>query len=187
MGIKGGESPVRAMKEPDGSLIIWSDSPAETEALGKMLGGIQQPGDLFFLSGELGSGKTLLARGVTLGLESEERATSPTFALIHRYEGKLPLYHLDLYRLSGPEDLAPLALEEISEEEAAIMIEWGEPAKAFFLSDYMQVEFTRGEQEEERVLAFRPRGERYRQINHLLWVKIKQSTGEGDISAGLRD
>lgn len=178
---------MRARKEPDGSLIVWSDSPAETEALGEMLGGILQPGDLFFLSGELGSGKTLLVRGVTQGLASAEMATSPTFALIHRYEGKLPLYHLDLYRLSGSEDLEPLALEEIMEEAAAIMIEWGEPAKAFFSSDYMQVEFTRGEQEEERLLVFHPRRERYHEINHLLGMKIQQSSGEGDISAGLRD
>lgn len=177
-GIKGG-SPVRLREEPDGGLSIWSDSPAETEELGKVLGGILQPGDLFFLSGELGSGKTLLVRGVTLGLSSGETATSPTFALIHRYEGKLPLYHLDLYRLSGPEDLAPLALEEILEEEAAMMIEWGEPAKDLLSPNYMQVVFARGEQEEERILSFRPRGERYRRINHLLWLELEKEHTTG--------
>ena len=177
--IEGG-CPVRVKKEAGGNLVIWSESPAETEELGKVLGRILLPGDLFFLSGDLGSGKTLLVRGVTIGLASTETATSPTFALIHRYEGKLPLYHLDLYRLSGPADLAPLALEEIMEEEAAFMIEWGEPAKATLAATYMEVEFARGEQAEDRVLSFYPVGDRYRQINHLLWQALEkeQTTGK---------
>ena len=141
--IEGG-CPVRVKKEAGGNLVIWSESPAETEELGKILGGILLPGDLFFLSGDLGSGKTLLVRGVTLGLASTETATSPTFALIHRYEGELPLYHLDLYRLAGAEDLAPLALEEMMEEEAAFMIEWGDPAKEVLADTYMDIEFNRG-------------------------------------------
>ena len=176
--IKGG-SPVRVKKEAGGNLVIWSESPAETEELGKVLGGILLPGDLFFLSGDLGSGKTLLVRGVTLGLASAETATSPTFALIHRYEGKLPLYHLDLYRLSGPEDLVPLALEEIMEEEAAFMIEWGESAKEILSATYMEVEFARGEHAEERVLSFHPTGERYRQINHSLWLALEKEQTAG--------
>jgi len=171
---------VRVKKEAGGNLVIWSESPAETEELGKILGGILLPGDLFFLSGDLGSGKTLLVRGVTLGLASTETATSPTFALIHRYEGELPLYHLDLYRLAGAEDLAPLALEEMMEEEAAFMIEWGDPAKEVLADTYMEIEFTRGEQAEERILAFHPVGERYRKINHSLWLALEkeQTTGK---------
>ena len=171
---------MRVKQETGGNLVIWSESPAETEELGKVLGRILLPGDLFFLSGDLGSGKTLLVRGVTIGLASTETATSPTFALIHRYEGKLPLYHLDLYRLSGPADLAPLALEEIMEEEAAFMIEWGEPAKATLAATYMEVEFARGEQAEDRVLSFYPVRDRYRQINHLLWQALEkeQTTGK---------
>ncbi|HHT49325.1 MAG TPA: tRNA (adenosine(37)-N6)-threonylcarbamoyltransferase complex ATPase subunit type 1 TsaE [Firmicutes bacterium] len=170
---------MRIRKEPDETLMIWSDSPAETEELGKILGGILQPGDLFFLSGDLGSGKTLFVRGVTLGLASTEAATSPTFALIHRYEGKLPLYHLDLYRLSSAAELIPLDLEELCQEEAAMMIEWGEPAKEVLASTYMEVVFTRGEEEEQRVLTFHPEGERYRQINHLLGVELeKTATGK---------
>ena len=177
--IEGG-SPVRVKKEAEGNLVIWSESPAETEELGKILGGILLPGDLFFLSGDLGSGKTLLVRGVTLGLASAEMATSPTFALIHRYEGELPLYHLDLYRFAGPEELEPLALEEMMEEEAAFMIEWGDPAKELLAATYMEVEFTRGEQAEERILAFHPVGERYRKINHSLWLALEkeQTTGK---------
>ncbi|HHW12806.1 MAG TPA: tRNA (adenosine(37)-N6)-threonylcarbamoyltransferase complex ATPase subunit type 1 TsaE [Firmicutes bacterium] len=170
---------MRVKKEAGGKLVVCSERPAETEELGKVLGGILQPGDLFFLSGDLGSGKTLFVRGVTLGLESAETATSPTFALIHRYEGELPLYHLDLYRLSGPEDLAPLALEEIMEEEAAFMIEWGAPVKEIWAGPYMEVEFTRGEKEEERILSFHPKGERYQEINHSLWLALNKEHTTG--------
>ncbi|NLW60662.1 MAG: tRNA (adenosine(37)-N6)-threonylcarbamoyltransferase complex ATPase subunit type 1 TsaE [Firmicutes bacterium] len=173
---------MRVRQEAGGNLVVWSASPAETEELGKVLGGILLPGDLFFLSGDLGSGKTLLVRGVTRGLASVEMATSPTFALIHRYEGKLPLYHLDLYRLSGPEDLAPLALDEIMEEEAAFMIEWGAPVKEILSNTYMEVEFTRGEQAEERILSFHPVGERYRQVNHLLWLALQNQQNNGEVN-----
>ncbi len=163
---------MRVAKEDKDRIRIWSDSPADTEELGVILGGILQPRDLFFLSGELGSGKTLLVRGITAGLYSEELAISPTFALVHRYAGELPLYHLDLYRLSSPEEIEPLALEELLEEEAAMVIEWGEPAKEALPASYMQVEFFRGEDENQRVISFLPYGERYRMINHLLLIKL---------------
>lgn len=165
---------MRVEKTYDDTVRIWSESPADTEELGVVLGGILQPGDLFFLSGELGSGKTLLVRGITRGMNSEELATSPTFALVHRYDGPLPLYHLDLYRLSGSEELEPLALEEIEEEEAALVIEWGEPAKEVLPSVFMQVEFQRGEDEDQRLITFLPSGERYRVINHLLSVELEK-------------
>ncbi|NLW55679.1 MAG: tRNA (adenosine(37)-N6)-threonylcarbamoyltransferase complex ATPase subunit type 1 TsaE [Firmicutes bacterium] len=165
---------MRVEKTYDDTVRIWSENPADTEELGVVLGGILQPGDLFFLSGELGSGKTLFVRGLTQGMNSEELATSPTFALVHRYEGPLPLYHLDLYRLSGPEELEPLALEELLEEEAALVIEWGEPAKEVLPSTYMQVEFRRGEAENQRLITFLPSGERYRVINHLLAEELKK-------------
>ncbi|NLM36642.1 MAG: tRNA (adenosine(37)-N6)-threonylcarbamoyltransferase complex ATPase subunit type 1 TsaE [Firmicutes bacterium] len=173
---------MRVEKEAGGKLVVWSGCPAETEELGKVLGGILQPGDLFFLSGDLGSGKTLFVRGVTLGLGSAEMATSPTFALIHRYEGELPLYHLDLYRLAGPEELAPLALDEIMEEEAAFMIEWGAPVKADWAAPYMEVVFARGEAEEERILTFQPAGERYQRINHALWLALHECTNNEDVN-----
>lgn len=159
-------------KEHDDKLRIWSESPADTEELGVILGSILQPGDLFFLSGELGSGKTLMVRGVTAGLKSEELATSPTFALVHRYEGELPLYHLDLYRLSEPGELEPLALEELMEEEAATMIEWGDSAKEILSSSYMEIEFLRGENHNQRIITFCSFGEHYRRINRLIYEKI---------------
>ena len=127
--IEGG-CPVRVKKEAGGNLVIWSESPAETEELGKILGGILLPGDLFFLSGDLGSGKTLLVRGVTLGLASTETAISPTFALIHRYEGELP-FIIWIYTVWRGRRLSTVGPEEMMEEEAAFMIEWGIRRKKF--------------------------------------------------------
>ena len=74
--------------------------------------------------------------------------------MIHRYEGELPLYHLDLYRLAGAEDLAPLALEEMMEEEAAFMIEWGDPAKEVLADTYLEIEFNRGSKRRSGFLPF---------------------------------
>ena len=80
---------MRVRQEAGGNLVVWSASPAETEELGKVLGGILLPGDLFFLSGDLGSGKTLLVRGLPAAGQCGDGHQSH-FALIHRYEGKLP-------------------------------------------------------------------------------------------------
>ena len=148
--------------EREGSLRVRVAGPQETEELGFFLGQILPPGTFLFLSGELGSGKTLFTRGLSRGLESDELATSPSFALLHKYEGRLPLYHLDLYRLSRPEETAVLGLEEILDEEAVVAVEWGEVARHLFPGDYLEIRFAYGEKEDEREIVFLPHGEPYR-------------------------
>ncbi len=143
-------------------LIVRSRSPEDTEELGVAVGKMLSPGAFLFLSGNFGGGKTLFARGISRGLECKELATSPSFALIHRYEGKIPFYHLDLYRLSRPEDTAVLALDELLEEEAVVAVEWGEVAKEQFPAELLEVHFKYGEKENEREIIFRPVGEKYR-------------------------
>ena len=147
--------------EREGSLRVRVAGPQETEELGFFLGQILPPGTFLFLSGELGSGKTLFTRGLSRGLESDELATSPSFALLHKYEGRLPLYHLDLYRLSRPEETAVLGLEEILDEEAVVAVEWGEVAR--HLSRGLPGDpFCLWGKEDEREIVFLPHGEPYR-------------------------
>lgn len=155
---------MKGVMESGGSLTVVTKKAEETKELGVILGKLLVSGDLLFLSGDLGSGKTLFVRGITKGLNSAELATSPTFALIHRYEGDLPLYHLDLYRLRSREELRALALEEILEEEAAVVLEWGDLAKENLPSDFLEVFFQRGETDNSRRLIFSPRGERYQEL-----------------------
>lgn len=99
----------------------------ETRALGERLSSLMRPGDIVLISGELGTGKTRLVQGIARGLGVPGQVTSPTFSLVREYYGRLPLYHIDLYRLSVS-DLPSLGLEEYLLGEGVVCIEWGERA-----------------------------------------------------------
>ena len=109
-------------------------SPEETVALGKALGENHPQGGLFYLEGDLGSGKTLFAKGLAsaYGVEPDE-VVSPTFALVNRYGGgSRVVYHIDLYRIETERELAELGLEEMEEEEATVVVvEWAEKLGRF--------------------------------------------------------
>jgi tRNA threonylcarbamoyladenosine biosynthesis protein TsaE len=110
------------------NVTIISNSEEETIHLGNIIGRHLISGDIIALSGELGSGKTCITRGIARGMGISEKfhVTSPTFTLINEYPGKIPLYHLDVYRLSGSEDLEDLGYEEYFYGNGAVVIEWAE-------------------------------------------------------------
>ncbi len=97
---------------------------AATERLGEVLGGLVRPGDVILLSGDLGAGKTTFTRGVARGAGVTEPVTSPTFTLLHEYQGSLPVYHVDLYRWPAGEDLAELGLPEYLYGDGVTVVEW---------------------------------------------------------------
>ncbi|SRR6266581_6381377 len=104
-----------------------SRSPAETTALGEQWGREAQSGLVIGLSGDLGAGKTELVKGIARGLNIPERVHSPTFALINIYGGgRLPLFHLDLYRLETAEQILAAGLEQYLNPEGVTVIEWVE-------------------------------------------------------------
>ena len=105
---------------------LISKSPEETLALGERWGRESQEGWVIGLSGDLGAGKTQLVKGIALGLDCPARVHSPTFALLNEYAGgRLPLFHLDLYRLNGPGELVNAGLEEYLRNPAGIaVVEW---------------------------------------------------------------
>src|SRR3989337_352438 len=105
-----------------------SHSPQETYAFGKDLGETLYSGDVVALSGELGAGKTCLAQGIArgLGIPEEYRITSPTFTIINEYPGRLILYHLDVYRLSGTRDLEEIGYDECFNDKGVVIVEWAE-------------------------------------------------------------
>ena len=102
-------------------------SPEETFALAERIGKLLEGGEVFLLSGELGAGKTVFAKGLAAGLHIDPRdVTSPTFTLINAHEGRLRFYHIDLYRLE-PDSRFDLGLEEIFEDKnAVVVVEWAE-------------------------------------------------------------
>ena len=104
-----------------------TESPEETQLLAEQLGRLLQPGDVVALVGELGSGKTLFSQGLArgLGVPKNFYITSPTFVIINEYPGRVPFYHLDLYRVSKAE-FSELGLEEILFAQGAVAIEWAE-------------------------------------------------------------
>jgi len=109
-------------------MTIQTRSPEETMAAGRELAGRLRAPALVMLIGDLGAGKTTLTKGIIegLGVAPKEEVLSPTFSLIHEYEGDPKVYHIDLYRLDRVPELETLGLEDLWEQDAIVIIEWGE-------------------------------------------------------------
>jgi tRNA threonylcarbamoyladenosine biosynthesis protein TsaE len=104
-----------------------SNSPAETEAIGRQFANDAQPGSVLALKGELGSGKTLLTKGFVAGLGSSAAATSPTFTIVHEYQGgRLPIFHFDFFRLEDREAVERLGLDDYFFGDGVCVIEWAD-------------------------------------------------------------
>lgn len=104
-----------------------SNSPAETEAIGRQLASDVKAGSVLALKGELGCGKTLFTQGLVAGLESDATVTSPTFTLVHEYQaGRLPIYHFDFLRLDNRESTVRLGLEDYFFGDGVSVIEWAD-------------------------------------------------------------
>lgn len=131
---------------------LYSAGPAQTHVLGARLAALLQPGDTLLLHGELGAGKTHFAQGVARGLGIEETVRSPTFTLVSEYhEGRLPLYHIDLYRLEGEADLATVGLEEYLEGDGVAIVEWPERAPGWLPDAALHLYLERSGPEQRRL------------------------------------
>jgi tRNA threonylcarbamoyladenosine biosynthesis protein TsaE len=114
-------------------------SPEETKALGAVLASFAAPNDLLVLAGDLGAGKTTLAKGFAAGLGVEETVTSPTFTLVRSYKGRLLLHHVDVYRLERFSELADLGLGELLDGGGVTLVEWGDAVAGALPADYLEV------------------------------------------------
>lgn len=105
-----------------------TQSSEETIERGRAIGAQLKPPALILLSGDLGAGKTTLTKGIVSGLGAahEDEVTSPTFTLVHKYSGAVPVYHADLYRIGSFHDLETLGLEDVFSERAIVIVEWSE-------------------------------------------------------------
>ena len=127
-------------------------SAEETREFGKKIGAFLLPGDVVALSGELGAGKTTLIQGMAEGLGVKEHVTSPTFIIINEYQGRWPLYHLDLYRLEQTGQVGELGLEEYFTRPGICLIEWAERLVDFLPATAEKIEL-RIKSENERELC----------------------------------
>ena len=124
-------------------MILIVKSPAETKGLGERIGKLLLPGDVVALIGELGSGKTVLTKGIARGLKIKGNTVrSPSFVLIKEYSGKVPLFHFDLYRFKKSEELNTIGYEEYFSGKGVVVIEWAERAKNFLPEEYLKIKIS---------------------------------------------
>jgi len=131
-----------------------TSSPAETEAVGARIAADLRPGSVVLVSGELGAGKTTLIRGACRELGVRDPITSPTFTIGHRYRGRVPVSHLDLYRLEGLEGEDPGLLDDYLTEDAVAFVEWPQAAEPRLERVAIRVEL-RHEGGDERTIEVR--------------------------------
>ena len=132
-------------------------------ALGEELGRRLRSGDVVALFGDMGAGKTTFTKGIARGLKLVADVHSPTFTLIHEHPGEIPLYHVDLYRLSDEREVEELGIEEYLQAEGVVVIEWADKMKSLLPPDRLDVDL-RMTGDTERELSFEGSSERMRGI-----------------------
>jgi len=144
-------------------LNIITHSPEETQSLGRRIGEIALSGDVFLLRGNLGAGKTCFTQGLAWGLGIDEYAMSPTFVIVRELYGRLPLYHIDLYRLDRIEETTDLGLDDYIYGQGICVIEWAEKALTILPEEHLRIEISYIDAT-ERCFQIKPRGRRYESI-----------------------
>ena len=137
------------------SCTVVTHAPQETAALAERLGAAAETGTVLCLVGDLGAGKTLFTQGFARGLGVTEEVTSPTFALMNQYCGRLPVTHFDLYRLEREEELDEIGFYEFAEPSGGVvLIEWADKFPEALPKPHIRLEIERGDTEDERRLMF---------------------------------
>lgn len=130
-----------------------SNSTEDTERIGAELAGKLKGGTIISFSGDLGAGKTAFVRGLARGLGITERVTSPTFTIVNEYEGGfLPLFHFDLYRLGGADELYDIGWEDYLARNGICAVEWSERAEEA-MEDGISVRIVRGDSDHQRIIS----------------------------------
>lgn len=145
--------------------VIKTSSAKGTADFGEKLGLSLCSGDVICLYGDLGAGKTVFAQGVARGLDIEGPVTSPTFTLINEYQGRLPLYHMDVFRLGSLLEMEDLGYEEFFYGDGITLVEWADKVNELLPGDRLDVFINRcPEGEDLREITLGPRGERYQRL-----------------------
>ncbi|MEA2451929.1 MAG: tRNA threonylcarbamoyladenosine biosynthesis protein TsaE [Actinomycetota bacterium] len=136
---------------------VVTASPDETRIVGASLAPTLLPGDVISLSGDLGAGKTVFVQGLATALGVDGGITSPTFTIVHEYEGRYPIIHMDVYRLDSFQEVLDLGFEELLDPQAILVVEWGEAVTQLFPRSYLEIEIRQLPEEDHRLFVFRPR------------------------------
>ncbi|MDD5038430.1 MAG: tRNA (adenosine(37)-N6)-threonylcarbamoyltransferase complex ATPase subunit type 1 TsaE [Dehalococcoidales bacterium] len=146
-----------------GYLKLISHSPEQTQKLGMSIGELAQPGDVFLLVGNLGTGKTCLTQGIAWGLGIKEYALSPSFVIVRELYGRLPLYHIDLYRLDHTEEIVELGLDDYLYGSGICVVEWAGKALNILPEEHLLIDIGYLS-DTERSLEMKSSGQRYQNI-----------------------
>ena len=133
-------------------------STDETLELARAVGELLRPGDVISLVGDLGAGKTVFARGVARALGVTELVVSPTFTIVREYEGRVPLVHVDVYRIDTVQELHDLGFEEVVRDDAVTIVEWGDMIDGLLPGDRLDIRLTPGAADDERVVEIEGHG-----------------------------
>ena len=144
-------------------LELISHSPEQTQRLGVRIGELAQPGDIFLLVGALGTGKTCLTQGIAWGLGIKEYTLSPSFVIVRELYGRLPLYHIDLYRLDHIEEIMELGLDDYLYGSGVCVVEWAEKGLSVLPTEHLLIQISYLS-DTERNFQLKPSGKHYLQI-----------------------
>lgn len=144
----------------NGTLQITTTSAQETQELGRKLGNASTPGLVFLLSGQLGAGKTCLTQGIASGLGVVGNPRSPTFVFVTQHQGRMPLFHVDLYRIKADTDPLDFGLEEYFDRGGVTVIEWAEKAPGLTPEEYLKGTI-KIKGESSREITLEPHGDKY--------------------------
>ncbi len=153
---------------------VITSSPEQTRQKGEILGKLLNAGDTVCLYGDLGAGKTNIAYGIAHGLDVREQyITSPTFTFVNEYQGRVPLYHIDLYRLMETAELENIGFREYLESDGVTVIEWAERAEEELPVECLSV-YLSFVDENSREIGFLSEGERYGKLLEKFQQELKQ-------------
>lgn len=132
---------------------VVSSSPECTEHFGELLGGVLKGGEVIACFGGLGMGKTRFTAGIAKGMGNNAEVSSPTFALVHEYGGKIPLCHFDMYRINGFDDLCTTGFFDYIDNGSVLVIEWSENIENALPEDNLiRINFERGDNDDTRII-----------------------------------
>ena len=158
-------------------VVATTASVDQTRDLAAALAVLARPGDVIVLAGDLGAGKTAFVQGFGRGLGVVERITSPTFTLVHVYEGRLPVHHLDVYRLEQMSEALDLGLAEMLDEGGVVLVEWGDAITRLLPHDHLEVRLTFGAGDDDRVLELESVGPAWAQRSAAMRAALDSWTG----------
>jgi tRNA threonylcarbamoyladenosine biosynthesis protein TsaE len=135
------------------TLRTTTHNAGETHALGQRLGALLEAGDVVVLDGELGTGKTVLAKGIAVALGVTEPVVSPTFTVVREYAAATPLVHVDVYRLDHLQELHDIGFDDLVGGEAVTVVEWGDRVSAALPGDRLRVHLAPGDGDDDRLVS----------------------------------